>query len=111
VEFFFPTPDGGHEDDPAKAEELWQACRKGAEGDMGADALARRVYRLAYSHNGKTMEATVGELEQYYERERVMAIIAFPHCYKICCVIRGFLKVGDTPIVGTHAVSRVEDFE
>lgn len=111
MEFFFPSVDGEAREEPAKAEEFWQACRKGAEGEMGAEALARRVYRLRYVHNGKQMEAKVGHLEDYYERERVMAIIAFPHCYKICCVVRGFLKVGDTPMVGLGSVLDVEDFE
>lgn len=57
------------------------------------------------------MEAQVGEQEDYYERERVMAIIAFPGCYKICCVVHGFLRIGDTPMVGEHAVLEVEDFD
>ncbi len=57
------------------------------------------------------MEAKVGEREAYYDREPVMAIIAFPAYYKICCLKRGFLKIGDTPMVGVHDVSTVEDFE
>lgn len=110
MEFFFPSADG-EEEEASKAEGFWQACRKGAEGDMGTEALARRIYRLRYQHNGKTMEAKVGEREEYYEREMVMAIIAFPNCYKICCLTRGFLKVGDTPIVGLSSVLEVEDFD
>jgi hypothetical protein len=111
MEFFFPDADGQGHSDPAKAEELWQACRKGAETETGWDALSRRVFRLRYEHNGRVMEAKVGEREDYYERERVMAIIAFPQCYKICCMIRGFLKIGDTPMVGLTSVIEVEDFD
>jgi hypothetical protein len=111
MEFFFPSPDGNEHEDPVRAEELWQACRKGAETETGWEALARRVYRLRYRHNGQTMEAKVGEREDYYERERVMALIAFPNCYKICCMVRGFMKVGDTPMVGLGDVLDVEDFD
>lgn len=111
MEFFFPDAEGEGRVEPEKAEELWQACRKGAETETGWEALSRRVYRLRYQHNGKTMEAKVGEREGYYERELVMAIIAFPGCYKICCLVRGFLKIGDTPMVGNGSVLEVEDFE
>ncbi len=91
---------------PERAEEFWQACRKGAETETGWEALARRVYRLRYHHNGKTMEAKVGDREDYCDREPVMA---FPNCYKICCLGRGFSKIGDTPMVGLGPVLEVED--
>jgi hypothetical protein len=111
MEFFFPSADGQGQSDPEKAEELWQACRKGVETETGWEALSRRVFRLRYQHNGRVMEAKVGEREDYYGRERVMAIIAFPNCYKICCAVRGFLKIGDTPMVGLGSVLEVEDFD
>jgi hypothetical protein len=112
MRFFVPEVDGSGPMADGNAETAWQACRKGAEGDAGGvDALARRVYRLEYAHNGKTMSAVVGSNEDYYDSELVMAIIAFPGYYKICCVVRGFLKVGDTPIVGLGSVLDVEDFD
>lgn len=111
MEFFFPTADGQGHESPEKAAEYWLACRKGVETETGWQALPKRVYRLNYRHNGKTMEARVGECEDYYEQERVMAIIAFPGCYKICCLFRGFLKIGDTPMVGLHDVFQAEDFD
>lgn len=110
MEFFFPSPNGEGDVSPERAEEFWQACRKGAETETGWEALARRVYRLRYHHNGKTMEAKVGDREDYYDREPVMAIIAFPNCYKICCLGRGFVKIGDAPMVGLGSVLEVEDF-
>lgn len=111
MEFFFPSAEGDGQEGADSAEQHWQACRKGVETETGWEALSRRVYRLRYRHNGETMEATVGEREDYYGRERVMAIIAFPHCYKICCMVRGFLKIGDTPMVGVDAMLEVEDFD
>jgi hypothetical protein len=111
MEFFVPTVDGEGRMEPDEAEAAWQACRKGAEGEMSQEALRRRVYRVQYRHNGKSMTAVVGEREQYYERELVMAIIAFPHLYKICTTIRGYLKVGDTPMVGMHDAGYAEEFD
>jgi hypothetical protein len=110
MDFFVPKIDGDGPMPPDEAEDAWLACRKGAERDTGQEALARRVYRLAYRHNGREMSAQVGELEPYYDRERVMAIVAFAGHYKVCCAVRGYLKIGDTPIVGGESVDEVEDF-
>ncbi|HEU5253402.1 MAG TPA: hypothetical protein VFU16_08790 [Solirubrobacterales bacterium] len=110
MEFFVPEVDGSARMTSETAEKAWQACRKGAEGDAGQNALARRVYRLDYAHNGKQLYAQVGKQEPYYDLEVVMAIIAFPQYYKICCAVRGYQKVGDTPMVGVGSVSYVEDF-
>lgn len=103
-----PNPAGGNLP-PEEAEKAWQACRKGAEGDMGRDALARRFYRLDYVHDGRQMKAVVGEREPDSEQDLVMAIIAFTDCYKICCQGRGYMELG-APIVGTHDVRYHEDF-
>jgi hypothetical protein len=111
MEFFVPHIDGEGHMSPDDAEAAWQACRKGAEGDMGHEALARRVYRLDYRHNGRELTAVVGEREKYYDHELVMAIIAFPGVYKICCEIRGYIKVGDTPMAGEGSVREFVDFD
>jgi len=95
---------------PDEAEEAWQACRKGVEGDTGMEALARRVYRLRYVHNGQEHEAVVGEKDAY-DNALIMAIIAMPTHYKICNVVRGYMKVGATPMVGLGDVRDVEDFD
>lgn len=78
---------------------------------MGRDALARRVYALSYVHNGRSSTATVGEPDDYYPSEFVMAIIAFNDCFLICTNVHGYLKVGGTPIVGQHDVRGVEYFQ
>jgi hypothetical protein len=111
MEFFVPNIDGDGRMTSTQAEAAWQACRKGAEGEMGREALARRVYRLDYRHNGREMSAVVGEREKYADLELVMAIIAFPGVYKVCCEVRGFLKVGDTPMVGEGSVREAIDFD
>jgi hypothetical protein len=111
MNFVVPTIDGEGWMKPEEAEAAWQACRKGAEGDAGQDALARRVYRLGFNHNGSKLDAVIGERDPYDKQQTVVAIIAFPGYYKICLTVRGFLKVGDTPMVGTQAVLEVEDFD
>jgi len=111
VLFCVPTPDGRGWLSPTEADEAWQACRKGADDQTGQEALARRVYSLAYVHDGRHSSAIVGEADDYYPNETVMAIIAFPTCYLICSIIHGYMKIGGTPIVGTHDVVEVEDFQ
>jgi hypothetical protein len=78
---------------------------------MGRDALARRVHSIAYTHNGRDHTATVGEHDaDFYPDETVMAIIAFPDVYLICSTVHGYLKVGETPMVGKGSVHRIEHF-
>jgi hypothetical protein len=110
MDFFFPTADGKGSEPAEEAEAHWQACRKGAESDVGRDALARRVHQLDYVHNGRTHNATVGQPDPY-EGQTIMAIIAFPGLYSIRCLVRGFLKIGDPILVGEHDVLSVEDFD
>jgi len=110
IEFFFPNAEGTGVAKPDQAEVLWQACRKSSERDTGQEALARRVYRLSYSHDGADVTATVGR-PWTANGELVMAIIAFPEMYSIRCLFRGFLKSGDPIAVGRHDVIRVEDFD
>jgi hypothetical protein len=110
IEFFFPNAEGTGHAKPGHAETLWQACRKSSEHDTGREALARRVYRLSYTHDGEDVTATVGE-PWAANGELVMAIIAFPEMYAIRCLFRGFLQSGDPISVGRHDVIRVEDFD
>ena len=110
IEFFFLNADGTGNAKPGHAETLWQACRRSSERDTGHEALARRVHRLSYSHDGADVTATVGE-PWTVDGELVMAIIAFPEMYSIRCLFRGFLRSGDPIAVGGHDVSRVEDFD
>ncbi len=93
-----------------EAEQAWIACRKGVEGELGGGASDRRIYSIRYQHNGKTLTATVGKLDPYDDRERVMAIIEAGAVYKICCAVRGFVKIGDTPMAGAGSVIAVEYF-
>lgn len=109
MDFFVPTVDGKERMPPDEAEDAWQACRKGDEDDV-PDTHTRRVYRLRYNHNGKTYEAVVGKPDAL-DNQTVMAILAYAEVYKVCLAVRGFLKVGDTPMVGTHAVLDYEDFD
>jgi hypothetical protein len=109
--FFVPTVDGKGRMSPEQAEEAWQACRKGIEHDGGSVAADQpRVYRLRYVHNGNEIEAVVGEPD-FYDDQTVMAIIDAGPFYKVCNAVRGYLKVGDTPMVGPQAVRSVEHFD
>jgi hypothetical protein len=112
MQFYVPTVDGSEHMVPGEDEKQLQACRKEAELSVGRSALARRVYRLEYEHDGKSMNAQVGEpLRAYCDCELVMAIIAFPDCYKICCVVNGYLEVAATPIVELRDTIDAEDFD
>ena len=110
IEFFFPNAEGTGNAKPGHAETLWQACRRSSEHDTGQEALARRVYRLSYMHDGADVTATVGQ-PWTGNGQLVMAIIAFPRMYSIRCLFRGFLQAGDPIAVGRHDVIRVEDFD
>jgi hypothetical protein len=109
MDFFFPDPEGGNFE-PDRAEEMWQATRTGAESDVGRDALARRVYKLDYVHNGRDFSAVVGERDAY-DNDLIMAIVAFPGLYSIRCRVRGFFTSGEPIIVGEPDVRHVEDFD
>ncbi|MGE0068330.1 MAG: hypothetical protein AB7T48_13360 [Solirubrobacterales bacterium] len=111
MEFFVPTVDGSEHMYPGRDEKVWDSCRKQAELEVGAEALDRRVYRLEYEHAGSTLTAQVGEpCEGYCDCQVVTAIIAFPNSYKICCVVKGRLMVGATPIVRLEDALGAEDF-
>lgn len=105
-----PKVDGAGPMPTDEAERAWIACRKGAEGDVMQAASDRRIYSLSFVRNGKQATATVGEFDPYYDRERIIAIIEIGGVYKICCAVRGFLKVGDTPMVGVGSAFDVKDF-
>lgn len=112
MKFFVPHVDGSGHMFPGQDEKVWESCRKQAELEVGEVALERRVYRLEYEHNGTPTTAQVGESnETYCGCELVSAIIAFPHAYKVCCVVKGYLTVGATPSVGPEETLDVEDFD
>lgn len=92
------------------AEEAWQGCRKGVEQEHNAEASRRRVYRLRFRHDSEEHEVTVGK-RSFYDHDLVVAIVELPGVYKVCHVRRGLLGTGDTPMVGSHAVLEIEDFD
>lgn len=83
--FFVPRLDGT----PMYAEEAertYGACREQVEREAGEEAEEERIYRLhfvASDYQGELV-AQVGELDPYGYKRRVVAIIAFSDCYRIC---------------------------
>lgn len=111
MEFFVPTVDGSDRMYPGKDEKVWGSCRRQAELEMGDEALDRRVYRLEYRHEGSPLTAQVGDpCEGYCGCQLVLAIVAFPGGYKVCCAVEGRLELGATPIVNLEDVLAAEDF-
>lgn len=104
TEFFVP--------DVEDAEKAYEAIVKGAEDprDLGRKSVPRRIFRLRYRHNGRTLQAEVGR-DDPLDGEKVMAILDMGDLYSIRTVIRGYLKIGNPILVGKHAVLDVEEFE
>ncbi len=112
MDFFVPTIDGSGHMMSGRDEKVWVSCRREAEVELGQEALDRRVYRLEFKHDGPTLTAQVGKQNATYcNCGIVTAIIAFQTCYKICCVVNGYLTVGATPTVELQDALDVEDFD
>jgi hypothetical protein len=108
-------------DDPAQAEELWQATKLFMERQHGWKAVTgHRLFRLDYTHNGKQVEAEVGKSHPYghpatweylpdYDDpkagEYVVAILENAGGpYLVCTHSRGVMR-GDPILVGSGEVT------
>jgi len=103
VKFFIPA-----EDNPEKAEGLYQAIKKFAQQNMAWEITDRRIRSIRYRHERKDLVATVGEPEPR-TGEPVIAILEST-TFLVCTPNRGVLR-GMPIMVGKHEVFTSEDFE
>jgi len=120
MKFFIPAAR-----DAAMAEEALDSIRRFL-ADQGYPTTARRIYRLAFTHDCEHFDVRVGgrhpgmdddpwltdEPEDPDLRCLVVAILegsTIP-CYYICLPFRGVIRAYPW-LVGFHAASLVEDFE
>jgi len=111
--FFIP---GVKEED--KAEAIRVATVKFAEHNGFDDVTDRRIFKLAYRHNGLDYVAQVGLPESIEKDGRPMppgdeivtVILETSILYLVCTMNRGVAR-GTPIIVGKHDAYSVEDFD
>ncbi|MEQ1741348.1 MAG: hypothetical protein ABL869_02445 [Candidatus Nitrotoga sp.] len=103
MKFFLPAAK-----DRAEADVILESIAK----FIGVPLPKRRIFRLAYIHNGQRYEAEVGKpMAAYYEtsKQPVVAILGEdPYC--ICLPDRGVLR-GSPIYAGRMSVQRIDYFE
>jgi len=103
MKFFIPDVES-----PELAEELLKSIKTLAKNTLGWETTDRRIFRVDYYHKGIYHVAEVGKVTDA-NNEPVIAILE-SHAYLVCTPTRGVLM--DMPmLVGTDAVSSIEDFE
>lgn len=101
MRFFLPYADD------AETESAYAAIKAFAEETTGWKVSDRRVYRIAFVHEGKPYTAEVGKVTDY-NNEEVFAILVST-TYLVCTLNQGVIH--STPIlVGHHLVKSREDF-
>jgi hypothetical protein len=70
-----------------KAEKVWKAAKQFAES-QGFRVTNRRIEKISYFHDGKSIEAVVGE-RGIRQNEAVIAILESDICYLVCTYSRG----------------------
>ncbi len=97
-----------------EAERTYRACREQVERKSGEQAEDQRVCRLQFVQSGYGGElvAQVGELDPYGYKRRVVAIVAFSDCYRICTPAPSFIvSSDDTRLVEYFAPAPPEEAE
>lgn len=95
MKFFIPAAN-----DQIEAEQIYQAIAK----FNSAPITPKRIYALAWEHNGQRMSCRVGEpLHSYFGtgREPVLAILDCGSVYQICTPNRGGLR-GEPVLAGNR---------
>jgi hypothetical protein len=106
VKFFIPATE-----EPAKAEEVYEAIRTFSIKQMGATLSPRRIYSVSGKHGGKAFTATVGKkFESLGEQVIAILLDTSRSCYLICTPNRGALR-GTPYLAGSNEINHSEDFE
>jgi hypothetical protein len=109
--------------DPAMAEEVWNATRAFVTNTLGPQITDHRIFRLGYVHDGKHMEAEVGEphpyakeidwdaFEEVGDPEEVLVILEQDDgLFLVCTKSRGVAR-GEPIFVGAGEPYEVVYFE
>lgn len=103
MRFFIPAVK-----DEADAEMVWEATKKFAEEMLGWDISERRIFSIAYRHEGKDYHVEVGKPDPR-SHELVVAILEST-TYLVCTPNRGVVR-GIPILVGQDKVGKTIDFE
>lgn len=102
MKFFIPDVD-----DPDLAERIYQSAKIFAKTAYGFDTTERRIFSIAYTHNGKHCHDEVGKMGN--NKETIMAILE-SGSYLVCTLNSG-VYCGMPMLVGKHKVTWVRDFD
>ncbi len=94
--------------DEADAEMVWEATKKFAEEMLGWKISERRIFSIAYRHEGKDYHVEVGKPDPR-SHELVVAILEST-TYLVCTPNRGVVR-GIPILVGQDKVGKTIDFE
>ncbi|MEP7212322.1 MAG: hypothetical protein ABI791_04565 [Acidobacteriota bacterium] len=104
MKFFIPAAASEEE-----AESVYSATKSFAHQQTGFEPSDRRIYGLAYRHEGKDYYAEVGAVHSRLG-ETVVAILETPQVFFVCTANRSVLR-GEPMLVGKHGVKNIIDFE
>ena len=94
--------------DEADAEMVWEATKKFAEEMLGWEISERRIFSIAYQHQGKDYHVEVGKPDPR-SNEPVIVILEST-TYLVCTPNRGVVR-GIPILVGQDKVEKTTDFE
>jgi len=103
MKFFVPN-----ENDPERAEELYQAIKKFVAETKGVAIGDRRIRSITFRDGGYIVQALVGRPEP--SKGGIVIAILESESYLVCTPDRGVLR-GEPVMVGKHEVTDSEDFE
>ena len=103
MEFFVPAAKGGME-----AQSVWKATKKFAEETLGWKISERRIFSIAYQHDGKEYYAEVGKPDPRIGE--IVLVILESDTYLVCTPNRGVLR-GMPILVGRNEAEKIRDFQ
>ena len=103
MEFFVPAAK-----DNAQAKRVWAATRKFAEQNLQRTVSDRRIFSVAYRHNGREYYAEVGKPDPRVEETVLVILESNP--FLVCTQNRGVIR-GLPVLVGRDEILRIVDFD
>jgi hypothetical protein len=103
MKFFIPAAK-----DDKNAKEIYEGIIKFAKENTWKEIKGRKIFSIAFNHDGKDYVARVGEIYSH-TGEQVIAILE-SNAYLVCTPSRGVLR-GMPILVGKNEVYSIEDFE
>ena len=103
MKFFVPKTK-----DEVEAQQIWEATKKFAEETMGWKVSDRRIFSIAYRHDGKDSYVEVGKPDP--DIQEPVLVILESNAYLVCTPNRGVLR-GMPLLVGKEEAREIRDFE